>query len=90
MADRNAWRQVLDAEVRRWSSLSLDELMSELHGGQAYEVECDSKKYQVEVEVLEDTDRYVHVMVAVDDGGLPGSISPVTTSFVRSKVNSVP
>jgi hypothetical protein len=89
MADRNAWRQVLDAEVRRWSSLSFDQLMSELHGGQAYEVERDSKKYQVEVEILEDTDAYVHVMVAVDDGSLPASISPETTSFIASKVNSV-
>ncbi len=85
MADRNAWREVLDAEALRWSSLPLDQLLSELRNGQAYEVERDSKKYQVEVEVLEDTDTYVHVMVAVDDGGLPGSISPVTTTFVRQR-----
>jgi hypothetical protein len=89
MADRNAWREVLDAEARRWSALPLDELLSELQDLQAYEVECDSKKYQVEVEVLENTGTYVHVMVAVDDGCLPGAISPVTTSFVRSKLNSV-
>ena len=85
MADRNAWREVLDAEARRWSSIPLDQLLSELHDVQAYEVERDSKMYQVEVEVLEDTDKYVHVMVAVDDGRLPGSISPVTTSFIRQK-----
>ena len=89
MADRNVWREVSEAEARRWSSLPLDQLLSELHDGQVYEVERVSKKYQVEVEVLEDTDTYVHVMVAVDDGRLPGSILPVTTTFIRSKVNSV-
>lgn len=33
-----------------------------------YIVELDSKKYQVEVEILENTDKYIHVMVADDDG----------------------
>jgi hypothetical protein len=70
--------------------MSADELLSELHDVLAYEVERDSRKYQVEVEVLENTDTYVHVMVAVDDGQLPASISPVTTTFVRAKPPSVP
>lgn len=69
--------------------MSSGELLSELHDVQAYEVERDSKKYQVEVEVLENTDGYVHVMVSVDDGSLPASISPVTTSFIQQKPHSV-
>ena len=32
---------------------------------QVYEVEFDSKKYQVEIEILENIEQYVHVMVAV-------------------------
>ena len=89
MADRKAWREVLDAEAQRWSSMSSDELLSELHDVLAYEVERDSRKYQVEIEVLENTDTYVHVMVAVDDGQLPASISPVTMTFIRAKPPSI-
>jgi hypothetical protein len=89
MADQKTWREVLDAEVRRWSSMSSDVLLSELHDVQAYEVERDSKKYQIEVELLENTDTYVHVMVGVDDGSLPASILPVTTTFIQQKPHSV-
>ena len=31
---------------------------------------------------LEKTGKYVHVMVAVDDGSLPASISPLTGTFI--------
>ncbi len=82
---RDEWRKVLDAEVERWSVLSCEQLVSELHEHQEYEVEFDSKKYQVEVEILENTDKYVHVAVAVDDGSLPASIFPSTRSFIRQK-----
>ena len=76
---------MLDSEVRRWSAIACERLISELHDLQAYEVELDSKKYQVEVELLENTDQYIHVMVAVDDGSLPASISPLIHSFICSK-----
>jgi hypothetical protein len=89
MGDKKAWREVLDAEVQRWSSMALDELLAGVRDVQAYEVERDSRKYQVEVEVLENTEMYVHVMVAVDDGRLPASISPVTTTFIRPKLPSL-
>ena len=32
-----------------------------------YEVEFEGKKYQVEVDLLENTERYLHVEVSVDD-----------------------
>jgi hypothetical protein len=89
VAHRKKWREVLDAEVRRWSSISSDELLSKLHDVQAYQVERDSKAYHVEVELLEDTDTYVHVMVGVHDGSLPASILPATTTFIRQKLHSV-
>ena len=85
MADRKAWRQVLDLEKQRWSSMTLDDLLSELCDVRAYEVERDSKQYQVEVEILENTDTYIHVRVAVDDGRLPGAMVPVTATFIRRK-----
>jgi len=85
MSRREEWRKVLDSEVRRWSAMTCEQLIFELHDLQAYEVELDSKKYQVEVELLENTDTYVHVMMAVDDGSLPASILPLTHSIICSK-----
>ena len=65
--------------------MSCEQLVSELHEVQAYEVEFESKPYQIEVELLENTEKYLHVMVAVDDGSLPASISPSTHSFICQK-----
>jgi hypothetical protein len=45
-----------------------DDLIAALQEYQEYEVDFDSKKYQVEVEVLEITGKYLYVGVAVDDG----------------------
>ncbi|MGB0012206.1 MAG: hypothetical protein WBQ03_11420 [Candidatus Sulfotelmatobacter sp.] len=82
---REQWRPVLDAELRRWSAKSCEQLLAELGELQAYETEFESRKYQVEVEILENTEKYVHVMVAVDDGSLPASIRPLSESFIREK-----
>ena len=68
MGIRDEWLKVLDSEVQRWSAMPFDQLESALRNLQAYTIELDSKKYQVEVEILEDTDKYIHVMVADDDG----------------------
>jgi len=85
MTRREEWRKVLDSEVQRWSTMSVEQLVSELNDVLAYEVEVGSKKYQIEIEMLENTDRYIHVMVAVDDGTLPRSIVPMTHTFIRHK-----
>ena len=52
---------------------------------QVHEVELNSKMYQVEVEILESTEEYFHVMVAVDDGSLPAFMMPETQSFICNK-----
>lgn len=83
MKRRERWYKVLQTELARWSSKSCDELRGELKGGKEYEVEFESVTHQVEVDLLEDTDRYVHVSVAVDDGTLPGSFFPAHKSFIR-------
>jgi hypothetical protein len=85
MSRRDDWRKVLDSEVQRWSALSSEQLLAELREHQAYEVEFDSKRYQVEVELLENTGTYLNVAVAVDDGSLPASIRPETRSFICRK-----
>ena len=85
MKRREQWRPVLDAEVNRWSAKSSEQLLAELADVQAYEIEFENKKYQVEVEVLENTEKYVHVVVAVDDFSLQGALRPLSTSFIREK-----
>ena len=85
MSRREGWQKILDSEVRRWSAMSYGQLVSELHEAQVYELEFESKQYQVEVELLENTEEYLHIMVAVDDGGLPASIAPLTHSFICKK-----
>ena len=85
MSRRATWQPVLDAEVRRWSAKSYDQLVSDLREMQVYEVEFESKPYQVEVEILENTENYVHVLVAVDDGSLPASLTPLTHSIICKK-----
>jgi hypothetical protein len=89
MSRREQWQNVLDSEVKRWSVRSWEELASALREAQAYEVESDSRRYQVEVEILESTEQYLHVMVSVDDGRLPSSIFPLTHSFVVRKAGPV-
>ena len=65
--------------------MSCEQLILELKDVNAYIVENDSKTYQVEVQMLENTDTYLHVMVAVDDGHLPASFMPLSETFIRQK-----
>ena len=85
MSRREELQVVLDREVARWSRMSCEELASELREEQTYEIEVESKRYQVEVQLLENTNLYVHVCVSVDDGSLLRSISPSTTGFIKQK-----
>ena len=86
MSRRAEWQKVLDSEVKRWSAMSCSELVSELRDDlQAYQVEFQSKQYNVEVELLENTEQYLHVVVAVDDGSLPASILPLCNSWIVPK-----
>jgi len=85
MNRRQNWRKVLDLEVQRWSSVPCNRLLYELSEVKVYEVEYQSKTYQVEVEILENAATYVHVLVGVDDGSLPASICPETHSFICRK-----
>jgi hypothetical protein len=85
MKRRERWRPVLEAEVKKWSAKSCSELIAELRDVEAYQVEVGGKKYTVEVQLLEDTDKYVHVGVGVDDGSIPASFRPLSSSFIRDK-----
>jgi len=85
---RKEWAPVLEQETARWSSKTPEQLLFELREVQSYEVTLDSKRYTVEVELLENTPTYLNVAVAVDDGSLPASIAPLTTSFLCRKDDS--
>ena len=85
MTRREVWKQVLDREVQRWSAMSCAELEAVLNETQNYEVEFDSKRYQVEVELLRNTKEFLQVIVSVDDGSLPASLVPVNSIFICSK-----
>jgi hypothetical protein len=85
MSRRDEWKQVLQGELSRWTSLSCDDVLAELRTRNVYDVVAESKQYQVEVELLENTSEYLHVVISVDDGSLPASIHPESQSFLCRK-----
>ncbi len=66
--------------------MSCNDLLTELRNRNVYEVVAESKHYQVEAVLLEDTPEYLHISIAVDDGSLPASIYPESESFIRRKL----
>jgi len=87
-ARREEWIPVLENEVKKWSTMSYAQVMSKLPNSECYELEFESRKYQVEVELLENTERFIHVGISVDDGSLPASFRPVSSSFIINKDGS--
>jgi hypothetical protein len=85
---RERWQAVLDAEIKRWSGKSYEELRTASPESLVYEVEFDCEQHQVEVEILEDTPDYLQVSISVDDGTLPASLRPTTDTFIRRKKES--
>jgi hypothetical protein len=89
MSRRDEWNRVLAIELERWNAKPWPRLRADLgDGNMAYEVVVDSKTYQVEVDLLEDTQAYLHVSVAVDDGTLPAAIVPASGSFIVKKTSA--
>ena len=76
MKQPEEWRPVLEAEMKRWSAMSCDQLIAALSDEQVYEIEFESRKYQVEVQLLENTDSYVHGGIAVDERSFLASNTP--------------
>lgn len=60
-------------------------VIAELADVHCYGIEFEGNKYQVEVHLLENTDKYLHVGVNVDDGSIPASFRPLSSSFIREK-----
>jgi hypothetical protein len=85
MKRREEWRPILEAEIKRWSAKSCAELLSELSDERCYEIEREGKNYQVEVHLFENTNTYLLLGVSVDDGSIPASFSPLSSSFRTAK-----
>jgi hypothetical protein len=85
MSRRDEWRSVLKSEVDRLSAFCYEALVPALPDLECYPVERDGKTYQVEVQLLEETDADVCVLVSVDDGSLPASLVPESATFVVKK-----
>ena len=85
MNRREQWRPVLDVEAKKWSAKSYSQLLAELSEEQVYEVKDEGKTYQVEVDILENTNDYLHIGISVDDGSIPASFRPLSQSFIREK-----
>jgi hypothetical protein len=79
---RQAWREILDEEIERWSSKTYDQILLELQEMQVYEIQRGHTVFTVEVEILTKTGDYVQVSAAVDDGVLPQAIFPASRSFL--------
>ena len=70
--------------------MSCNDVLAELRTRDVYEVVAEeSKQYQVEVVLLEDTPEYLHMSIAVDDGSLPASMRPESESFLCRKVQEL-
>jgi hypothetical protein len=85
MNHRDEWRPILEAEVKRWSAKSTQQLLSDLEDEHVYQLTFDGTEYNIEVSLLENTDQYIHVLVSVDDGRLPASFRPLSDSIIRRK-----
>jgi hypothetical protein len=88
MNRRQQWRKVIEAEVQRCSALPYDQLQAQLATTEVYEVVDGPQRYQVEIDVLENTKEYVHVLLSLDDGSLPSSLAPVIESFITNRSDS--
>ncbi len=85
MNRREQWRSVLHAEAKLWNAKTYSQLVSELKEEQVYEVQHEGNPYQVEVEILENTNAYLHYVISVDDGSIPASFQPMSESFICEK-----
>jgi hypothetical protein len=83
-------KRALEAEVARWSVVSSKQLVEELSEGEKeYQIEFNAKQFQVEVQLVENTPDYIHVVVSIDDGSLLSSLLPATRGFVKKKNEAV-
>jgi hypothetical protein len=82
---RSDCQPALTQEVDRWSKMPWKKVVCALQDTHVYQVDFGANHYQVEVQLLENTERYVHVSVAIEDGSFLMSVFPLSSSFVTQK-----
>lgn len=82
MTRREEWKAILDTEVKRWSSMSCEEVLSELHSRNVYEQTDGSNRYQVKAELLVSATDYIQVGIRVNDCSIPASFHPASQIFI--------
>jgi len=80
--DEAQLRVQLELQIDRWCAKSPEELVETLKWPVGYEQGSGDEWRQFEVQLLENTDDYVHVGIAVDNGSEELSRCPLTTSFI--------
>jgi hypothetical protein len=60
-----------------------ERLLRALPDTHPYEIKSTGRTYQAEVQILKNTDDYIHVAVAVDDGHFFSALRPASDSFIR-------
>ena len=81
MASKVELEAALRQEVDRWAAKSYDALREELRDVVAYQRGHGESCHQFEVQLLEDTEEYVHVSIGVDDGGWR-AFTPLCAGFL--------
>jgi hypothetical protein len=79
--DKVERKRRLADELDQWCRKGYGSLLEELRDVVAYESGDASNRYQVEVQLLERTPKYVHVSLSLNDGGWR-SFVPLSTSFL--------
>ena len=84
--DKNEARALLTQHLTSYRQRTYDDLVR-LEGTNSVIVVCgpSGTEYQIEIEVMWDSPREkvnILVMAAIDDGRLPGALSPLCGSFI--------
>jgi hypothetical protein len=66
-----------------------EELIAKVPTGDCYQIKFRGKEYNVEVQILENREDYIHVGISVDDGSLPTSLHPLSESLIQKKSSPV-
>ena len=85
---KNELKKILSQEIEKYRSKSYEELIG-IIDPITYSYGSGESFYQVEVQVLEKNEEYVHVSVAVDDGRFLRAIAPLSHSFIVYKSGRV-
>lgn len=75
---------ILEQEKEKYTGKTYEELIT-LKDPTVYECGIRDDWYQVEVQILEKNEEYVHIAVNVDDGKFPKAFVPFSTSFLVYK-----